>query len=101
MNTHPEGELAVDVFQTPTTIVVQAAIAGVGRDNIHISLNHHTLTITGTRTPPREVPHEDYIWRECFWGNFSRTIILPSEVDNTHIQATLVHGVLTITLPKK
>ena len=101
MEDHPEGELAIDVYQTPTSVVVQTAIAGVTREDIHISLHHHELKISGHRTPPTQVPHEQYVWRECFWGNFSRTIMLPSEVDTTHIQATLVHGVLTITLPKK
>ena len=101
MSTIPEGELAVDVFQTASSIVVQTAIAGVGIHDIHISLNHTTLTIKGTRTPPSEVPHQAYIWQECFWGNFSRSIILPNEVHGDHIQATFVQGVLTVTLPKK
>lgn len=96
----PEGELAVDVYQTPDAIVVKALVAGVQPGSIDISLTREMLTISGTREDEREVDEEHYFQRELYWGSFSRTILLPEEVDVDLAEASEKHGILMIRLPK-
>lgn len=95
-----DGELAVDVYQTPDVIVVKALIAGVQPNTIDITLTREMVTISGSRADEREVDEEGYFQRELYWGAFSRTIILPEEIDVDTAEATEKHGVLTIRLPK-
>ena len=97
----PEGELAVDVYTTERELVVQAAIAGVEKKDLDLSVEGDTFTIRGTRKLREAVPSSSYLWRECFWGNFSRSIVLPFPVKTEHIKAELEKGVLTIYLPKQ
>ena len=95
-----EGQLSIDVYQTPTTIVVKSTIAGVKTDDLKISLHNDLLTIKGSREAGAEINEEDFLYRECYWGAFSRSIILPAEVDNKRVEAELENGILTITLYK-
>jgi HSP20 family protein len=95
-----EGQLAIDVYQTDHQIIVKSTIAGVKPENLKISLHHDLLTIRGTRSAGVDIQEDSYLYRECYWGNFSRSIILPAEVDNRHVEAELENGVLTITLHK-
>jgi len=95
-----EGQLAIDVFQTDKKIIIKSTIAGVKPEDLKISLHHDLLTIKGHRSVKEEVKEEDYLYRECYWGSFSRSIILPAEVDNKRVEAELENGVLTITLFK-
>ncbi len=95
-----EGQLALDVYQTPNEIVIKSAIAGVRPEDIDISINNDLLTIRGKRHQDETVKDEDYFYRECYWGGFSRSIILPLEVNTDAIEASFKNGILTITLPK-
>jgi len=95
-----EGELAVDVYQTPDSIVIKALVAGVQPQSIDISLTREMLTVSGIRADEREVEDEHYFQRELYWGSFSRTILLPEEVDVERAEATEKHGILMIRLPK-
>ena len=72
-----EGELAVDVYQTPDAIVVKAMIAGVKLDDLDVSISRDTVTLRGKRQDEREVVSDDYFFRELYWGSFSRIILLP------------------------
>lgn len=96
----PQGELAVDIYQTPDAIVVKALVAGVQPTSIDISLTREMLTISGSREDEREVEEDDYFQRELYWGSFSRTILLPEEVDVDLAEASEKHGILMIRLPK-
>ena len=96
----PAGELAVDVYQTPDAIVVKSFIAGVQPNTIDISLTREMLTISGQRSDEREVDEEHYFQRELYWGSFTRTILLPEEVDVDMAEASERHGILIIRLPK-
>jgi len=58
------------------------------------------LTIRGTRKFTESVSAGDYFYQECYWGGFSRSIILPVAVKSDVIEANLENGVLTVTLPK-
>lgn len=95
-----EGQLAIDVYETPNNMVIKSAIAGVKPEDINISITNDMLTIRGKREQTEEVKDDDYFYRECFWGGFSRSIILPTEVNTDAIDANFKNGVLTITLPK-
>jgi len=94
------GELAVDVYQTSDAIVIKALIAGVHPSSIDISLTRETVTIAGSRQDEREVEEDNYFQRELYWGSFSRTILLPEEVDVDLAEASEKHGVLMLRLPK-
>ena len=96
----PGGELAVDVYQTPDSIVVKALVAGVVPNTIDISLTREMLTISGKREEEREVEEDNFFQRELYWGAFSRTILLPEEVDVDMAEASEKHGILIIRLPK-
>ena len=95
-----EGQLSIDVYQTPKTIVIKSTIAGVKPENLKISLHNDLLTIKGKREAGAEIKEENYLYRECYWGAFSRSIILPAEVDNKRVEAELENGILTIILYK-
>jgi HSP20 family protein len=99
-STADEGELAVDIFETPTELIVQSTIAGVKISDLELSLHNDLLTIRGRRRhemPPQARP----LFTECYWGPFSRSIILPAEVRGDEASAALRAGVLSINLPKK
>jgi len=99
-DTESEGQLAIDVFQTADKIIIKSTIAGVKPEDLNISLHHDLLSIKGNRSMKEEVTEEDYLFRECYWGSFSRSVILPAEVDSKRVGAELESGVLTITLYK-
>lgn len=95
-----EGQLSVDIYQTETDVVVKSTIAGATTDDIDISLEEDMLTIRGRREQPEAIPHDAYLYRECYWGKFSRSIVLPVEIKSDKVSASLHNGVLTIILPK-
>lgn len=94
------GQLAVDVYQTKQAIVIRAAIAGVQAEDIDISVNNDMVTIKGQRHLDDSVDQSDFLYQECYWGGFSRTIILPVEVKAEKVSASLKNGILHVTLPK-
>lgn len=94
-----EGELAVDIYQTEKELVIQSAIAGVKPENLDIALEKDILTVRGMREKPFN-EKADYFCRECYWGPFSREIILPAEIDPGQPVAKMKEGVLTIRIPK-
>ena len=99
--TRDEGELAVDVYELGKAIYIKTAIAGVRPEHLKISLSSDMLTIRGV-CRQEEVDEEEkrYLCQECHWGPFSRTIILPAEVDTTASEANFKSGLLVIKLPK-
>jgi len=94
------GQLAVDVYQTKDEIVVKSTIAGVRPEDIDVAINNDMITIRGKREKDHEVTDDNYFYRECYWGGFSRSIILPCEVRADRIKASMKNGVLTVVLPK-
>jgi len=95
-----EGELAVDVYQTSTNFIVESTVAGVAAEDLDISITPESVSIKGKREKTERVKTEDYFCQECYWGKFSRTIILPQEINPDKAQATIKNGILKITLPK-
>jgi HSP20 family protein len=98
--TEEEGQLAVDVFQTPNEIIIQSVVAGVKPEELDVSITQDMVTIRGKRQNQREISGEDYYYQELYWGGFSRSVLLPQEVDAEEAEATLRNGLLTIKMPK-
>jgi len=95
-----EGTLTVDVYQDGDFIVVESTVAGVDDDDIEVNITTESVTIRGTRERKKEIEEKDYFYQELFWGTFSRSIILPNEVDPEESVATLKNGILTIKMPR-
>jgi len=95
-----EGELTVDVYQTDKEIVIQSAIAGVEPEDLDISIEKDMVTIRGKREKQFEEKEKNYFYQECYWGRFSRKIILPAEVNSSKINASMKNGILCIRIPK-
>ncbi len=94
-----EGKLSVDVAETADTLIISAPMAGTPSANIELHLHNDLLTIRGERPSP--IPEDArYFHHECYWGKFSRTVVLPSDVRVEMAEAEYRHGVLTIRLPK-
>ena len=96
----PDGELAVDVYQTEKDVVIQSAIAGVRPEELDITVENDVVTIRGIRKNPDEKEQKQYLHEECFWGPFSRQIFLPEEVDVKNAEAAMKDGILTLRLHK-
>lgn len=95
-----EGQLTIDVFQTPADIVIKSTIAGVKPEELDIAITNDMVTVRGRRDKDENISHDDYFYQECYWGPFSRSIILPVDVEADKAMASLKNGVLTIKLPK-
>lgn len=98
--TDEEGQLTVDMWQTSNEIVIQTIVGGVKPDDVDVTISHEMVTIRGNRSNTHTVSSTDYFYQELFWGTFSRTILLPQEVDADNAEATMKHGLLTVRLPK-
>lgn len=95
-----EGQLTIDVYQTPTHVVVQAPMAGVRPEDIDVSINNDMITIRGKRHQKNEVGDDNYYYRELFWGPFSRSVLMPDEIDSNRTEAAFKNGLLTVKMPK-
>ncbi|MBI2278726.1 MAG: Hsp20/alpha crystallin family protein [Candidatus Brennerbacteria bacterium] len=95
-----EGQLTVDVYQDGEYLIVQSTVAGVKAEEVEVSITPESVSIHGKRERTKEVEEKDYFYQECFWGSFSRSIILPHEVDPDKSSATIKDGVLTVKMPK-
>ncbi|KKW21411.1 MAG: hypothetical protein A2W52_04120 [Candidatus Taylorbacteria bacterium RIFCSPHIGHO2_02_49_25] len=95
-----EGELTVDVYQTPDDIIIKTIVAGVRPEDLDVSITRDMVTIRGSRQESSEINDGDYFHRELYWGSFSRNILLPQEIDVDASEASEKHGLLTLRLPK-
>lgn len=95
-----EGQLTIDVYQTDEDVVIKSTIAGVNPEDLDVSINNDMITIRGERKFEEEVSEENFYYQECYWGSFSRSVVLPVDVIAEKIEASLKNGILTIRLPK-
>lgn len=95
-----EGQLTVDVYQTANDIIVESAIAGVRPEDIDINVTPDSVSIRGSREREEREEGKDYLYQECYWGRFGRSIILPQEVDPENADVRFKNGILTVRLPK-
>ncbi|MEK7085614.1 MAG: Hsp20/alpha crystallin family protein [Patescibacteria group bacterium] len=94
------GQLSVDIYHKDKEIVILAPIAGVTKDDVKLSVTDDVLVIRGQRPLREEVPEDNYYTKECFWGNFSRAIVLPKEADSKNISASFDNNMLEVRIPK-
>jgi len=95
-----EGQLAIDVYQTEKELVILSAIAGLKSEDINISTQGDVVIIRGKRERPVEDEERNYFYQECYWGPFSKEIILPVEADVSRAEASMTEGILVIRMPK-
>lgn len=95
-----EGHLTVDVFQDGNNIIVRSTIAGADPNDLDISITKDMVTIRGHRSQEEKIKTSDYYHRELYWGEFSRSIILPTDIDPDNAKASMKNGILTIKLPR-
>lgn len=95
-----EGQLTVDVYQTPEEIVIKTMVAGVRPEDLDINISRDMVTIKGKREDVAEIHNHDFFHKELYWGSFARTVMLPEEIEVEEAEALEKHGLLTIRLPK-
>jgi HSP20 family protein len=94
------GQLSLDIYHTDKEIIILAPVAGVSKEDIKLSITDDVLVIKGERKLRESVPEENYYTKECFWGDFSRSIVLPLEADIKGVEASFDNCVLEIHIPK-
>jgi HSP20 family protein len=95
---YSEARLPIDVYTTPTEIVIMASVPGLSPQEVKVVLENNTLTIRGELPSPLQ--DVEYIFQERPYGRFSRSLTLNVPVDNENIEATFKDGLLTLRLPK-
>ena len=94
-----EGQLSLDVFREGEDLVIRSTVAGVTPKDLDISVHGDLLTIRGKRESSSEIDENKWFYRECYWGAFSRSIVLPFEVASDLSKASLKNGVLEVRIP--
>ena len=92
---------SVDVYETDRAFMVEVDLPGLKKEDVKITVENNTLTITGERKWKKEVNDENVHRQERFYGKFVRSFILPDNVDRDNISASFEDGVLTIEIPKR
>jgi len=95
-----EGQLNIDMYQTKDNVIIKSTIAGVKPEDIDITVANDMVTIKGSRKKEEAINTDDYFYQECYWGNFSRSVIIPVDIDSESIEADLKDGILTVIIPK-
>jgi HSP20 family protein len=95
-----EGELTIDAYETEKEFVIESTIAGVESKDLDISIEDDMLTIKGKRERVQNTEKRNYFQKECFWGSFSKKIILPEKVKISQAKAVVKNGVLVLKIPK-
>ncbi|MBI5530710.1 MAG: Hsp20/alpha crystallin family protein [Candidatus Doudnabacteria bacterium] len=95
-----EGQLNIDMYQTKDNVIIKSTIAGVRPEDIDITVANDMVTIKGSRKKEENIVQDDYFYQECYWGNFSRSVIIPVDIDSEEIEADLKDGILTVIIPK-
>jgi HSP20 family protein len=95
-----EGQLAIDVYQDDHSVYILAPIAGVKSSEVDISVTDEVLSIRGERNSGHDTTDEKFFTKECYWGPFSRSYVLPIAVNSDKARATLKDGLLRVEIPK-
>ena len=94
------AELTVDVYHDDVAIILQTIVAGTDPKDLDVDITRDMVTIKGARHNEHDANHTDFLYKELYWGPFSRNIALPEEIDVEEANATIKNGLLTIHLPK-
>ncbi|MBN2139334.1 MAG: Hsp20/alpha crystallin family protein [Sedimentisphaerales bacterium] len=91
---------AIDIAEQDNAIVVRAEVPGCKAEDVEISVFNNKLTISGEKKASQEKKEKGYYYSESSYGSFRRELALPTDVDQSKIDAVCKDGVLAITLPK-
>ena len=95
------GQIAVDVLDLAEEIIIVAPVAGVDPSDIDIALSRNILTLSGERKhAPIYLDAKRMLVEECYYGPFSRSIILPENLAFNKIKATVDYNTIMIHVPK-
>ncbi|PSO44527.1 MAG: hypothetical protein BRC22_02385 [Parcubacteria group bacterium QH_9_35_7] len=102
-NSSPEGELAIDVIDSKENLIIISTMAGAITDRVDINIHNDLLTIRGERSLPIDQKQKEleFHHQECYWGPFSRTIVLPVDAKAELAYAEYKNGILKIFIPKQ
>ncbi len=92
---------AVDVYEDKEAVVIEIEAPGMKEEDLKVNLENNTLTISGERKFEKEEKDKNYYRMERSYGAFTRSFLLPDNVDTQKIKAKYKDGVLKLTLPKK
>ena len=90
---------AVDIYETTDAIMVNVEAPGMSRDQFTVEVKDDVLTLKGEKRTVNKEESDNYHCVERSCGSFSRSVLLPSEVDSDHAEASMQNGVLTLRLP--
>jgi HSP20 family protein len=100
-NLSPTSFPRVDIIDHDQSIEVQAALPGVKKEDVSVSIHHQTITIcTTSKEEKKEEEPGKYFRREISHGQFKRTLSLPDNIDDEQAKASFKDGILTVTIPK-
>ena len=94
------GQLAIDMYETNEKLIIKARTAGVDKKDLDVSISDNLLTISGTLSSGSDAEIIKFHFQECYWGDFTRTVVLPVPVHEDKVEAVLKEGVLTISFAK-
>ncbi len=90
----------VDITESENEFLIKADIPGMKKEDIKISLDDNTLTISGERKEEKEEKGKNFVKKEKAFGSFMRSFSLPHSVDAKGIKASYKEGVLSVNVPK-
>lgn len=97
-----KGQVAVDIYEQDNYYIIKAPIAGVRLSDLDIEIADNVITIRGNRQQTDNIPNDQYYLQECFWGEFSRSVTLPTSIDPKKVRATFnKECILKILIPKE
>lgn len=92
--------MPVDIFEKNSTLIIQAALPGVAKDEIDVSVEDNILTIDAETRESEEVAEAKVYRREFTYGKMSRSMRLPEDLDFEAVKADYENGFLTIRIPR-
>lgn len=95
-----EGQLSVDIYQNEDNLIILAPISGCDITDIELTITDDVLSIKGRRALDPDIDTDNFFTKECFWGTFSRSIVLPTKTETSKILAKFSNGILRVEIPK-
>lgn len=91
----------VDILEEDSRFVIKAYLPGLKKEDIQVSMEGGTLSISGEREQKEEKDSHRFHMKESRYGRFERSFRLPENVDRESIEASYESGVLTVYIEKK
>ena len=91
---------AVDVRETDAEFLMEVELPGLTEKDVEVKLENTLLTISSTKDEKKEEKKNGYVMRERRSTQFSRSFVLPEDVDREKIAAEFKNGILQLTFPK-